>query len=197
MLTRTKLLSVLLIAVLLSMVWVTAPVSGGPLASGASSPSERSLPRDVNDEARLLAENLNRQGFEILHGSLELYTDDNCPASYQEMGMCYANNPAAPYVLVSLPPWKNEFIDPATDTAFGYGMRAPYRLDPREAIVILGRLPPQAKYFGLQSYLFTHQGEFDVQSEPYQSLAALNKPELLSKFFTYVPQDHQRISSPA
>ena len=185
MLTRTKLLSVLLIAVLLSMVWVTAPVSG--------SPSAHSLPRDVSAQARLLAENLNRQGFEILHGSLELYTDDDCPASYQEMGLCYANNPAAPYVLVSLPPWKNEFIDPATDTAFGYSMRAPYRLDPREAIVILGRLPPQAKYFGLQSYLFTHQGEFDVKSDAYQRLAALNKPELLSKFFTYVPQDHQRI----
>ena len=144
-------------------------------------------------QARLLAERLTRQGFEVLHGSLELYTEADCPASYQEMGLCYANNPAAPYVLVSLPAWSDEFIDPATDTAFGYNKRAPYRLDPREAIVILGRLPPPAKYFGLQSYLFTRQGEFDTTSKPYQDLAALNKPELLSRFFTYVPQDHQRI----
>ena len=70
---------------------------------------------------------------------------------------------------------------------------APPTASTREAIVILGRLPPQAKYFGLQSYLFTHQGTFDVTSDLYLYLASLNKPELMSKFFTYVPQDHQRI----
>ncbi len=54
---------------------------------------------------------------------------DDCPASYEEMALCYGNNPAAPYVLVSLPRWEKEYLDPATDTAFGYGKRAPYRLD--------------------------------------------------------------------
>ncbi len=146
------------------------------------------------EKARLLTEKLTQQGFEVLPGgSLELYTVDDCPASYQEMGLCYGNNPAAPYVLVSLPPWEKEFIDPADDSAFGYDIRAPYRLDPREAIVILGDMPPPAKYFGLQSYLFTRQGQYDKHSELYQFLISLNRPELLAKFFTDVPQNHQRI----
>lgn len=187
MIARIKTLSVLLITAVLSLTAAAAPLP-------ASSLPESNLPDDVAAKARLLADNLTQQGFEVLQGgSLRLYTVDDCPASYQEMGLCYANNPAAPYVGLSLPPWDKEYIDPATDTAFGYDLRAPYRLDPREAIVILGDLPPQAAYFGLQSYVVTRQAHFDKHSDLYQYLLSLNKPDLLAVFFTPVPQNHQRI----
>jgi hypothetical protein len=189
MIKRTKIPFGLLIVVLLSLAWAVAPVSGG------RSLSVPNLPPDVEQKARLLTEKLTQQGFEVLQGgSLQLITVDDCPASYQEMKLCYGNNPAAPYVLVSLPPWEKEFVDPATDTAFGYNTRAPYRFDPREAIVILGDLPPQAKYFGLQSYLFTRQGQYDKHSDLYQYLLPLNRPDLMVKFFTPVPQNDRRIN---
>lgn len=187
MVTRTKFLSVLLFTALLAL---TAAASPRP----AGSPLQADLPDDIAAKASQLAENLTGQGFEVLQGgSLVLYTTADCPASYEEMGLCYGNNPAAPYILVSLPPWDKEYIDPATDTAFGAHTRAPYRLDPREAIVLLGDLPPQASYFGLQSYVVTRQGHHDKHSDLYQYLLSLNKPDLLKIFFTPVLQNHQRI----
>ncbi len=35
---------------------------------------------------------------------------------------------------------------------------------PYEAILILGALLPEARYFGLQSYVFTRQGNHDTDS---------------------------------
>ena len=110
------------------------------------------------------------------------------------MGNCYGNNPAAPYVLFSVPRWPEEFIDPATDEAFGLhldGYSTSYRLDPREAIVILGILPPPASYFGFQSYLFTREDTFDVDSITY--LFMRDKPPFMRMFFLQVPQNPERV----
>lgn len=168
----------------------------GGQASGESPYPENKVPGRVESKARRLMNSLKQQGFEVERGYFKLYTEKDCPASFQEMGMCYGNNPAAPYVLFSVPPRPEEFIDPATDKAFGYnldGYSTSYRLDPHEAIVVLGVLPPEASYFGLQTYLFTRQGEFVTESETYQFMA--DKPPLMRMFFTQVPQNPDRIIS--
>jgi hypothetical protein len=108
-------------------------------------------PRTAEIAAGSLADRLRQQGYEVLRGYLKLYTLDECQTTFAIMRTCYFNNPAAPYVVPVVPHWPNEFVDPATRGAWGLtqaGHDTTYRLDPREAIVILGRLPPPARYFG-------------------------------------------------
>ena len=89
-----------------------------------------------------------------------------------------------------------EFLDPATRDAVGKlkdGYTGTFRFDPKEAIVVFGRMPPPAAYFGLQTYLFTREGTFKTDSETYLWIAA-NLPKTLDSFFTYVPNtDEKRI----
>jgi hypothetical protein len=169
---------------------------GGREAYGKSPMPENKIPGQVESKARRLMNGLKQQGYEVERGYVRLYTEKDCPLSYQEMGMCYGNNPAAPYVTFSVPTWPEEFIDPATDEAFGFnyaGYSTSYRLDPREAIIILGILPPEASYFGLQTYVFTRQDTFNTQSPTY--LFMEDKPPLMRMFFTKVPQNPERLVS--
>jgi hypothetical protein len=185
-----KILVSLFILIALSLTW------GGFSASADGPMPENKVPGSVESKTRRLMNDLRKEGFEVERGYFRLITEEDCPASFAEMATCYGNNPAAPYVTFSVPPWPEEFIDPATDTAFGIdldGYSTTYRLDPREAIVILGVLPPPAKYFGLQSYLFTLEGDFDTGSPTYQFM--LDKPPLLHLFFSHVPQHTERVLS--
>ena len=99
-----------------------------------------------------------------------LTSSADCDSSCAIMHICYSNNPAAPYALPVLPTWPDEWLDPVLAAGvFGpthEGYSTTCRLDPREAIVILGRLPPPAKYFGLQTNVFTRQGDFSTESDP-------------------------------
>src|SRR3990172_2654316 len=169
-------------------------VKGNFRASGDSPMPENKVPGSVESKAHKLINSLNKQGFEIERGYFRLYTNEDCPTSYEEIGTCWGNNPAAPYVQFSIPPWPEEYIDPATDTAYGLnleGYHNSYRLDPREAIIILGVMPPPAHYFGLQTYHFTRQGDFDTSSATYQFME--NTPLLLARFFNKVPQNQERV----
>lgn len=153
------------------------------------------VPPKVMSDARALTEVLTNQGFEVRAGYLKLYTPDDCTYSFQVMQNCFANNPTAPYIMPVVSYWPDEYVDPATKDAFGptpdgYGVS--FRLDPQEAVIVLGQLPPPAAYFGFQPYLFTRQGTFDTSSEEYTSIATA-LPELLDKFFSVVPHDPQRI----
>jgi hypothetical protein len=187
-LNRKILFSLFLLLIILAL--------GGRQTYAKSSNPENKVPGRVENKARRLMNNLKKQGYEVERGYVKLYTEKDCPLSYQEMGMCYGNNPAAPYVMFSVPSWPEEYIDPATDEAFGFnlsGYSNSYRLDPREAIIILGILPPEASYFGLQTYLFTRQGTFDMESPTYLFMA--DKPPLMRMFFSKVPQNPERLVS--
>ncbi|MBE0686506.1 MAG: hypothetical protein IH585_10945 [Anaerolineaceae bacterium] len=164
-----------------------------PVKSKSPMP-ENKVPGQVERVARRLMNDLKQQGYEVERGYFKLYTEEDCPVSFQELGNCYGNNPAAPYVLFSVPSWPEEFIDPATDEAFGInidGFSTSYRLDPREAIIILGVLPPPASYLGFQTYLFTRQYAFDTDSATY--LFMKDKPPLMRMFFLKVPQNPERV----
>lgn len=135
--------------------------------------------------------------YDVASGYPKLYTKADCPSSYAVLRNCLGNNPAAPYILPIVPTWPNEFSDPAMQNAFGEtrpGDSATYRLDPREAIVVFGTLPPAGRYMGLQSYVATHQGSFDQSSPVYQYLQA-NIPSSLGIFFDTVPRNPRRVQS--
>ncbi|AHF00275.1 hypothetical protein [Thioalkalivibrio paradoxus] len=109
---------------------------------------------------RVLIRELNSIGFEVTRGYPHLWTMEDCDLTFAVTLNCYANNPASPYVLAAVQPWPEEFVDPATTNVYGKtrpGYSSTYRLDPREAIVIFGRMPPPGKYMGLQSYVFSHE----------------------------------------
>lgn len=169
-------------------------IMGELRASGDSPMPENKVPGSVESKARQLMNNLKKQGFQVERGYFKLYTNEDCPTTFEEIGTCWGNNPAAPYVQFAIPSWPEEYIDPATDTAFGLnleGFHNSYRLDPREAIVIIGVLPPPAHYFGMQTYHFTRQGGFDLTSETYRFMESI--PLLLNRFFNKVPQNQERV----
>jgi hypothetical protein len=156
---------------------------------------ENRVPGNVESTARRLANQLKQDGYDVSRGYFKLYTKEDCDLSYEVMRTCYGNNPAAPYVLPVVPPWPDEWVDAATAGAFGEtadGYSGSYRLHPREALVILGRLPPRADYFGLQTYLFTRPGQWDETSFQYSWLHS-NAPYMLETFFGRVPLHPERL----
>jgi hypothetical protein len=156
---------------------------------------ENKVPGSIESTARRLANNLTHDGYEVARGYFKLYTKDDCGASYAAVGSCFGNNPAAPYVTMALPPWPDEYVDPATTNAIGLtkaGYRGTMRLDPREAIVVLAQMPPPAAYFGLQTYLFSRQGTYSTDNPTYEWLAE-NMPLALPSLFHTVPLNRNRI----
>ena len=155
------------------------------------------VPAAVANAAQQLTNVLQTQGFEVSQGYFKLYQKGDCDYSYAVMKCCYANNPAAPYVMPVLPTWADEWLDPNLNGVFGptyEGYSTTFRFDPREAIVILGQLPPSAKYFGLQTNVFTRQGDYSRISPQYQAISqspSLNP--MLDMFFGYDPIDTSRI----
>ncbi|HNT57929.1 MAG TPA: hypothetical protein PKL99_08600 [Syntrophales bacterium] len=158
--------------------------------SSAGSPSAA-----VEAYVQKITDDLTSRGFDVMRGYFKLYTQDDCSYSYEKMKSCFGNNPAAPYVLPIVPLWPDEFADPATHWVFGPtkdGHEATYRFDPREAVVIVGFLPPPAAYMGLQTYLFTREGTFDTESATYQFIAN-NFPGFLDFLFSKVPENPDRL----
>jgi hypothetical protein len=167
------------------------------LITGCSSGSSWDADKTrIEEAAERLSEALTAQGFEVVRGYARLYREEDCDSSFEVMGSCYANNPAAPYVLFDVQYWSDEDLDPATEDVFGKpreGHSTTFRLDPREAIVVLGRMPPPAAYYGLQTYLFTREGTFKTASVPYLYLSENFDGALLPVFFSEVPRNDKRI----
>jgi hypothetical protein len=182
----------------------TAVLMGGaPVSAQIAMPEnartimpENKVPARVESTARRLMHQLDKQGYEVLRGYFKVYTTDDCDLSYKVMHTCYANNPAAPYVVPVVPPWPDqpgpgEWVDPATIGAFGEtadGYNVSYRLDPHEALVILAQMPPPAAYFGVKTYLFTRAGELCDGSNQY-SWVQSHVPGMFGVFFSLVPNE--------
>lgn len=179
----------LLFVLALLPVWIALSAFAGSAAP------ENITPAAFQDMAQHLTLDLEQQGFEVKSGYLRVYTKQDCEQySYPIMRSCYGNNPAAPYVLPVVPLWHDEYVDTLTLNTFGEpkeGHAISHRFDPREAIVIFGLLPPQADYFGLQTYLNTRVGVWDENSAAYR--AVKSSPFLLNLFFAKVPGNEKRI----
>ncbi len=169
--------------IVLVMVWGTTPACYGAA-------SEK-----VGISVDQFTAGLKKSGFEVAQGYFQLWRIEDCPQSFKVMGTCYFNNPTAPYVMSVVPYWRNEFVDPATQGAFGPtkpGYGTTFRFDPHEAIVIFGVLPPQAAYFGIQTYLFTRKGRYQTDNNTYRLIAKIGAKDV---FFHTVPGNPERIAS--
>jgi hypothetical protein len=166
--------------------------TGLPAAADPTPPAANKN-ETLDETAARVAGSLTRLDLEVREGYFQMWGADECPPTYELMGSCFFNNPAAPYVFSVVPYWPDEFVDPATKDVFGEtseGYGTTYRFDPHEAIVIFGYLPPEAHYFGLQSYTFTHKGTYETDNETYAFLSALGAQDV---FFHDVPLNPKRI----
>ena len=188
---RTSGYRLLALSIALAML---SPVQAASAAADSPMP-ETKVPGWEESKARRLAHGFKQQGYEVARGYFKLYTQDDCPYTYQVLHTCLGNNPAAPYVIPVVPPWPDEWVDPGTAGMIGptvEGYNASYRLDPREAIVILAQLPPPARYFGLQTYLFSRPGEWHEDSDQY-GFVAEHVPAMVHTFFTKLPNNQDRL----
>ncbi len=183
-----RLLSLLIALAMLSLVLAASAAAGSPMP-------ENKVPGWVESKARRLANGFKQQGYEVARGYFKLYTQEDCPYTYEVLHSCLGNNPAAPYVIPVVPPWPEEWVDPGTAGILGptvEGYNPSYRLDPREAIVIVAQLPPPARYFGLQTYLFSRPGEWHEDSDQY-AFVAEHVPAMVHTFFTKLPNNQDRL----
>ena len=150
-------------------------------------------PGQVERTAQRLTKLLRARGFEVKQGYAKLWTIDQCQYTVDRMGMCFGNNPAAPYVVPTVPMWPDESWIPRINCVFGPchpGTEDVYRLDPREAIIILEETPPPSRYFSEQSWVFTREGMYD--QDRYNALVKLVDEGVLPDFvvplfFSIVP----------
>jgi len=143
-----------------------------------------------------LIRDLRGRGLEVTVGYPRLYTQADCASSYEVFRNCFGNNPASPYVMPVVKSWPDEYVDPAMVNGFGRtrpGYSATYRLDPREAIIVFGRMPPPARYLGLQTWMFGTKWAglarpWNLEACEYYALAA---GEMTQYFFTTFPPHAQ------
>jgi hypothetical protein len=72
-------------------------------ARGDSIMRENKVPGRVESKARRLMHDLKKQGFEVSRGYFKLWRAEDCQYTFDRMGLCYGNNPAAPYVVFAVP----------------------------------------------------------------------------------------------
>jgi hypothetical protein len=124
--------------------------AGATHGHGVSSQAALPKPGTGNFVQRLIGE-LRTSGLEVSVGYPRLYTQADCAYSYRVFHNCFGNNPASPYVMPVVKSWPEEYVDPAMENGFGRtrpGYSVTYRLDPREAIILFGRMPPRRGTWG-------------------------------------------------
>ncbi|WP_373045396.1 hypothetical protein [Vulgatibacter sp.] len=165
---------------LLAAAVVAALVACKTPDAARTSPAQEGLegeaaPGDLEGLADRLRADLEKSGYEVAKGGTKLFTIDDCKYAVESVGNCYGNNPVAPYVFATLPLWPDEFADEAMEGAFGPtedDTSATFRLDEREAIVVLAQLPPPGAYFGIQTYLYGREGAIDESDPLYEKVPA-------------------------
>lgn len=131
------------------------------------------LPPPLERKVQDVIGDLKSRGYEVQRGYWTVWGTDQCKWPIRLIGNCYANNPTAPYIVPMVPSWRDEFVDQKLHLVLGQvkrGYSAMYRMGDREALVVIGQLPPLGAYFGLQSYVFTREGSINPEDPIYLML---------------------------
>ncbi|MFA6033490.1 MAG: hypothetical protein WC889_11380 [Myxococcota bacterium] len=173
----------------LALLFVAPAVAGCSSGTSNNIPGNNKIPPAIQSMADAVVRDLTAQGYEVSRGYMKTFTNEDCASAIAVMGQCFANNPTAPYVLPILKTWKDEYVDPATVGGVGKvaaGYASPFRFDPREAVVLLGVMPPEARYFGCQTYQFTAAGVVNKTTDIYKRITE-NFPDTAGQFFDPSP----------
>jgi hypothetical protein len=155
------------------------------------------LPPSLEQKVQKFQSALQAEGYEVARGYWTLWSVDDCKFPLQTIGHCYGNNPTAPYVLAMLPHWSDEFVDKSLHRTLtdDWGNITPnYRLGAREAVVVLAEFPPPARYFGIQTNVFTREAELNPDDTVYRLLNEHPKfKDLAEIIFTASPNPERRM----
>ena len=137
------------LALILGAIAILATVSGGSYLVFKSNSSQA----DVDS----FKEKLETAGFTVQEGKLGIFPlVDLYDAGFVKS--CWGNDPNKPYLVSWIPPSPNEKVDVSkfrVAQMFGYGnnLTTQYRLRPDEAIILIGKTPPECKYFSFTGCL--------------------------------------------
>ncbi|MDO8631146.1 MAG: hypothetical protein Q7R41_11700 [Phycisphaerales bacterium] len=111
--------------------------------------------RTLNDRADYLRGLLQSRFASVEEGVFAIFEADHCA----DVPLCFYNNPTSPYgrLLFRLAPGEPD-PDPANLHGIPKGMEdlyAIYRVRPGEALVWIGRTPPECPYFSFTGYVFS------------------------------------------
>lgn len=137
---------------------------------------------------------LRARGYEVARGATKLFNIAECPYMIEVIGSCLGNNPAAPYILPSVPLWPDEYVDEGLRGLIGplpNNTWSTHRMDKREAVLVFGLLPPPSKYFGIQTYIFSRNVAINPNDPLYQ--ATLNEPVMHGIMFSHLPKSPERV----
>lgn len=179
----------LALGALLAGVALLPPAQGREQPSNGPAPGDQSAARASNGKlTEALVRDLRSKNLEVTHGYTHLWTQEDCDNyTYPVAKNCFGNNPASPYVGTMLKRWPEEYADSRTANVFGKtrpGYTSTPRMDPREAIIIFGKMPPPARYFGEQSWVYSMQGGWTQKN--YDKIASI-QPDLVHYLFSTVP----------
>jgi hypothetical protein len=158
-----------------------------------SSAAPQNLKTETDEFTEELIADLTGNGFMVSQGHPIVYSlepSETCnDFTYPILNSCLGANPAAPYVIAVVKSWPNEYVETATVNAFGPvdpGYSPTYRLDPREAIVIYGEMPPPGRYMGLQTWVWSQHGRWKTKDyEMWKNTP--NNPIPVSLLFSKMP----------
>ena len=202
---RRRFQAYLVVAVALMGGGVAYALVGGArgAAAGAQHPATAQAGAQVSPAGparftRTLTHYLEKHGFQVNPGYPKLLSKD--PAAickdytYPTLKSCFGANPAAPYVAAVVKSWPNEYVERSTVDAFGplgRGYSVTYRLDPREAIVIYGQMPPPGRYIGLQTDEWSQPGHW--KAKDYSRWARdPRRPWPMQYMFSTMPPNHPK-----
>lgn len=152
------------------------------------------LRAQLEGKVQRLQSALNAKGYDVARGSTKLFTIDDCKYTIAVLGNCLGNNPAAPYVMPTVPLWPDEYVDEGLRGLLGPlpdNTWATHRMDKREAMLVVGVLPPPARYFGIQTYVFTRTGTINRDDPVYR--ISQSDPIMNSILFSVVPKNPSRM----
>ncbi|MCX6555681.1 MAG: hypothetical protein NTZ12_11830 [Candidatus Aminicenantes bacterium] len=149
------------------MVWIAAAALSAVLCWTACDLHRHKDDRRPAPDPDALVANLEADGFIVQEGEMRrIDILKLCSLGY--LKYCFGNNAGFPYLAHLLPPAPNQFpsqgqkppvdFDPNNpDNAVANPDFAPpgisYKLRPDEAIIMVGRTPPHARYFSYRSYV--------------------------------------------
>lgn len=136
-----------------SSIAVTLAVTlAGALAAGACGSSTAKPERASAGTPPDLKESLGAAGYDVRDGAFSWFSVQDCIDL--SMKSCYGNNPSSPYGLVRLPPLPDQPAGVGPPNWYPDGDPPMWRLRPDEAIILVGKTPPEADYYGFTPYLY-------------------------------------------
>jgi len=156
------------------------------------------LPASLERTVQTFKTEVLSRGFAVARGYWTLWGAEQCKYAIQTVGLCYGNNPTAPYVVAMVPQWPDEYFDQRFQHALMQPRRnmiGTYRLGEREALVVMAQMPPSARYFGAHTNVYSRKDDLNEKDPVYEKLYLIDPdfPALLGVLFVSTPPDPERM----